>query len=92
MIDTVNEQEETMRGMAVSVFVIAILVSHGALAQDRGLSAFPDRNAKWQACYEQSRLLNRTRNLSLDDYRQEIKDARRSHMQTCMTRVEAKRD
>lgn len=92
MIDAVNEQEETMRGMAVSVFVIALLFSYGASAQEHGLSVFPDRSPKWQACYVASRLMHRTRSLSLDDYRQEIKDARRSHMQTCMTKVEAKRD
>jgi hypothetical protein len=81
-----------MRGMAISVFVTAILFSPGLSAQDRGLSVFPGRDAKWQACYEESRLMHRTRNLSLDDYREDIKDARRSHMRACMTKVQARRN
>jgi hypothetical protein len=81
-----------MRVPAVTVFVLAAAYSANLSAQDRGLSVFPGRDAKWQACYEESRLMHRTRNLSLDAFRQDIKAARRSHMEECMTKVEASRD
>ncbi|PVE24308.1 hypothetical protein DC522_11610 [Microvirga sp. KLBC 81] len=46
-----------------------------------------DRNARWNACYKETRLMYRTRNMSEQQYRVIIKDARRVHMRDCMARA-----
>jgi hypothetical protein len=78
-----------MRVIALFVLGFAGLLSGGASAQDwTSLSVVePDRDARWNACYKETRLMYRTRNMSEQQYRIIIKDARRVHMRDCMARV-----
>lgn len=78
-----------MRVVALFILGFAGLLSGGASAQDwTSLSMIElDRDARWNACYKESRLIYRTRNMSEQQYRVIIKDARRVHMQDCMARV-----
>ncbi|HZH10846.1 MAG TPA: hypothetical protein VEZ24_10820 [Microvirga sp.] len=45
-----------------------------------------DHEARWNACYKETRLIHRTRNMSELQYRDIVKVARRAHMQNCMAR------
>ncbi|WP_243369474.1 hypothetical protein [Microvirga solisilvae] len=75
-----------MRVVTVALLSLSSLIATGAFAQDwSGLMA-SDHEARWNACYKETRLLHRTRNMSEDYYRILIKDARRVHMQECMAR------
>jgi hypothetical protein len=76
-----------MRITTLSVLAAAALISGDAVAQEGGWASTAEGKARWNACYKETRQIHRTRNLSLPDYRQTIKDARRAHMQFCMTRA-----
>jgi len=76
-----------MRILTLSILAVAALACGNASAQDRGWADTPEGKARWNACYKETRLVHRTRNLSLPDYRAEIKSARKAHMQVCMTRA-----
>jgi hypothetical protein len=76
-----------MRHLTLSILAFAALTSGSVSAQERGWASTPEGKARWNACYKETRLIYRTRNLSLQDYRDEIKDARKAHMQVCMTRA-----
>jgi hypothetical protein len=76
----------TMRIAALALLSLSSFLSAGASAQDwNGLMA-TDHEARWNACYKETRLMHRTRNMSEEQYRVIIKDARRVHMQDCMAR------
>jgi hypothetical protein len=66
-------------------------MSGEALAQDWNTLMATNRQARWNACYKETRLMHRTRNMSGQDYRVIVKDARRVHMQDCMTRADPPR-
>lgn len=76
-----------MRHLSFCILAIAAVAASGASAQDRGWTSTVEGQARWNACYKETRLIFRTRNLSLSDYRAEIKDARKAHMQVCMARA-----
>ncbi|UVF17953.1 hypothetical protein HPT29_015665 [Microvirga terrae] len=76
-----------MRYFAFAILACTILASGSVSAQERRWAPSPEGKARWAACYKETRLIFRTRNLSLPDYRAEIKDARKAHMQLCMTRA-----
>ena len=76
-----------MRISTLSVLAAAALMSGNVVAQERGWASTPEGQARWNACYKETRQIHRTRSLSLPDYREAIKDARRTHMQICMTRA-----
>lgn len=76
-----------MRALALTVLIFAGFGSGGAAAQDLAPQAAVDQVARWNACYKETRLIYRTRNMSQDGYRQIIKEARRAHMGDCMTRA-----
>jgi hypothetical protein len=76
-----------MRILNLGLLAAAVLVSGSVSAQERGWASTPEGKARWNACYKETRLIYRTRNMSLADYRAEIKDARKGHMRICMTRV-----
>jgi hypothetical protein len=78
-----------MRVVVLSILGFVSLVSGGASAQDwTSLSMVePDRDARWNACYKETRLIYRTRSMSEQQYRVLIKDARKVHMRDCMARV-----
>jgi hypothetical protein len=76
-----------MRISTLSILAAAALISGDVLAQEQGWASSPEGKTRWNACYKETRQIHRTRNLSLPDYRQAIKDARRAHMQICMTRA-----
>ena|SRR5690349_6978442 len=76
-----------MRISSFLVFAAAALVSVSASAQQGGWTSTPEGKARWDACYKETRLIYRTRNMSSLDYRQIIKDARQGHMRDCMTRA-----
>jgi hypothetical protein len=75
--------------MRVLIFIVlgmAGLVAGEASAQDWKTLSAVDQEARWNACYKETRLIYRTRNMSGQSYRVMIKDARRAHMQECMAR------
>jgi hypothetical protein len=76
-----------MRVVALSVFAVAVIVSGSLSAQERGRVSTAEGKARWNACYKETRLIHRTRNLSLSDYRHMIKAARQTHMRECMARA-----
>ena len=76
-----------MRILSFCVFAIAVITAANASAQERGWASTPEGKARWDACYKETRLILRTRNMSTNEYRQIIKDARRSHMRSCMVRA-----
>ncbi|KLK95011.1 hypothetical protein AA309_00755 [Microvirga vignae] len=78
-----------MRVVALFILGLASLVSGGVSAQDwTSLSMIePSQDARWNACYKETRLIYRTRNMSEQQYRAIIKDARRVHMRDCMARA-----
>ncbi|QRM27908.1 hypothetical protein [Microvirga sp. VF16] len=76
-----------MRHLTLGILAVAALTSGGVSAQEHRWASAPEGKARWNACYKETRLIYRTRNLSLDDYRHEIKEARKAHMQVCMTRA-----
>ena len=76
-----------MHHLTLGILVAAALTSGSVSAQERGWASNPEGKARWNSCYKETRLIYRTRNLSLPDYRAEIKDARKEHMHTCMTRA-----
>jgi len=76
--------------MRATIFVamsLVVLVSGGALAQSLKSSSAVEQEARWDACYKETRLIYRTRNMSEEQYRVMIKGARKVHMQTCMARA-----
>lgn len=86
-----------MRALIVPALLISVLLPAGAMAQE--WAAFPgpqrrmmqDRDVRWNACYKETRLMYRTRNMSLNNYRSIIKDARHEHMRECMARPQLPR-
>jgi hypothetical protein len=76
-----------MRHITLGILALTVLTSGSASAQEQSWASSPEGKARWNACYRETRLIYRTRNLSLADYRAEIKDARKAHMQICMTRA-----
>ncbi len=76
-----------MRIFSFCVFAAAAMAASHAWAQEQGWASSPEGKARWDACYKETRLILRTRNMSTTDYREIIKDARRSHMRDCMTRA-----
>ncbi|WP_445502083.1 hypothetical protein [Microvirga sp. G4-2] len=78
-----------MRVTTLFILGFAGLASGDVSAQDwTSLSVVePDRDARWNACYKETRLIYRTRNMSEQQYRVIIKDARRVHMRDCMVRA-----
>lgn len=76
-----------MRFSTLCVFAAATLISANAFAEPGKWASTPEGKARWDACYKETRLIHRTRNLSSLDHRQIIKDARRENMHDCMTRA-----
>jgi hypothetical protein len=76
-----------MRLLSLTVFTLAALVSADVSAEPGQWAFTPEGKARWDACYRETRLNYKTYSLSLADYRQTIKAARRSHMQECMARA-----
>lgn len=76
-----------MRISTLCVFAAAAFFSMETLAQPGDWASTPDGKARWDACYKETRLIHRTRNMSTLDFKQTIKGARREHMQECMTRA-----
>lgn len=76
-----------MRILSLCALAASLLLPGSALAQSGGWASTPQGKARWDACYKETRLIYRTRNMSLSDYRATIKDARRGHMRICMTRA-----
>ena len=76
-----------MRFSSLCVFTVATLISANAFAQPGNWASTPEGKARWDACYKETRLIHRTRNLTSLDYREIIKEARRDHMRVCMTRA-----
>jgi hypothetical protein len=74
-----------MRHLTLGILVA--FISSGVAAQEHRLASTPEGKARWNACYKETRLIYRTRNLSRDDYREAIKEARKEHMDLCMTRA-----
>jgi len=77
-----------MRFLNFSVFAAATLICANAYAQPGSWASTPEGKARWDACYKETRLIHRTRNLSSLDYRQIIKVARKEYMRDCMTRAQ----
>jgi hypothetical protein len=86
-----------MRALILPAFIASILMPAGAFAQE--WAALPgsqgrmmqDRDVRWNACYKETRLMYRTRNHSLYNYRTAIKGARNDHMRECMARQQLPR-
>jgi len=76
-----------MRITVIAVSSLCCLLSAGAYAQDWSSLMTTDHQARWNACYKETRLIHRTRNMSDQYYRGMIKEARRTHMRDCMTRA-----
>lgn len=81
-----------MRAVVLLVLGFAGLVSGGASAESwTSLSMvdpqMSDHQSRWNACYKETRLIYRTRNMSEQQHRVLIKGARRVHMQDCMARA-----
>ncbi|MXQ12989.1 hypothetical protein GR328_16295 [Microvirga makkahensis] len=76
-----------MRSIIIIAMSLAVLAPGGARAQDWTPSLDSQREARWDACYKETRLIYRTRNMSQEQFRVTIKDARRKHMRICMTRA-----
>jgi len=76
-----------MRILTLFVFAAVAFASGDAAAQERGWASTPEGKARWDACYKETRLIHRTRNLSTNDFRRIVKDARQTHMRVCMTRA-----
>jgi hypothetical protein len=82
-----------MRALILPAFIVSVLLPAGAFAQEWAALPGPqgqmmqDRNTRWNACYKETRLMYRTRNRSLDNYRTIIKNARHDHMRECMARA-----
>ncbi|WP_414472290.1 hypothetical protein [Microvirga sp. M2] len=79
-----------MRAITVVAMIIAVLFPEGAFAQVRK-SPTGEQAARRDACYEETRLIHRTRSMSREPYRAMIKEARKLHMQTCMARATSPR-
>jgi hypothetical protein len=73
-----------MRSLAIGILAVAASISADVTAQEGGWVKGSER---WNSCYKETRLMYRTRNMSLSDFRAMIKTARRSHMRECMTRA-----
>ena len=84
---TIKKCEFEMRLLSLTAFTLATLISVGVSAEPGNWASTPEGKAQWDACYRETRLLHKTYSLSLPDYRQTIKSARRSHMRECMTRA-----
>jgi hypothetical protein len=86
-----------MRALILPTFIVSVLMPAGAFAQEWAALPAPqarmmqDRDARWNACYKETRLMYRTRNHSLNNYRAMIKDARYGHMRECMARAQLPR-
>jgi hypothetical protein len=86
-----------MRALILPAFMVSVLMPAGVFAQE--WAAFPgpqgqmmqDYNVRWNACYKETRLIYRTRNMSSNSYRSTIKDARHVHMRDCMARAQPPR-
>jgi hypothetical protein len=76
-----------MRILTFCVFAAATLISGNASAQPGAWASTPEGKARWDACYKETRLMHRTRNMSSLDFRRIIKEARRDHMRVCMARA-----
>jgi len=76
-----------MRFSTLCIFAAATFISANAFAQEGGWASTPEGKARWDACYKETRLIHRTRNMSSLDYRRIIKEARHEHMRECMTRA-----
>ena len=86
--DNTHTMSTDMRISFVCFFTAAAVVSTGALAQPGGWASTPEGKARWDACYKETRLIHRTRNMSTLEFKETVKDARREHMQVCMTRAQ----
>jgi hypothetical protein len=75
-----------MRVVVFMVLSLAALVSREASAQDWKSLSKVEREARWNDCYMETRLIYRTRNHSEQQYRVMIKDARRTRMSECLAR------
>jgi hypothetical protein len=80
-----------MRVVTLVFLAFGTLISSEAAATDWGTLMATEPQARWNACYKETRLLLRTRNMSEQQYRVVIKAARRAHMQDCMARAEPPR-
>jgi hypothetical protein len=80
-----------MRAISFIAMSLAVLVSGAASAQNWKSSSAVDSEDRWGACYKETRLIYRTRNMSEEQYRAMIKEARKVHMQTCMARATSPR-
>jgi len=80
-----------MRVVKLVVLAAAALLSREAAATDWDTLMSTNPQARWNACYKETRLILRTRNMSDEQYRVVIKAARRAHMQDCMARVDPPR-
>lgn len=76
-----------MRVVKLLVVAMAALLSGEAAAVDWDTLMATDPQARWNACYKETRLIFRTRNMSNEQYRVVIKAARKAHMQDCMARA-----
>lgn len=79
-----------MRAVTVVAMIIAVLFPEGTFARD-WKSPTGGQAGRWDACYKETRLIHRTRNMSQEPYRGMIKAARKLHMQTCMARATSPR-
>src|SRR5215207_9498247 len=86
-LDNTHTMSTDMR-ISTLCFFAAAAFSTGALAQPGGWASAPEGKARWDACYKETRLIHRTRNMSTLDFKQAVKGARRDHMQVCMTRAQ----
>ncbi|WP_457089527.1 hypothetical protein [Microvirga sp. P5_D2] len=86
-----------MRALILPTFIVSVLMPAGTFAQEWAALPAPqtrmmqDRDVRWNACYKETRLMYRTRNHSLNNYRAIIKDARYDHMRECMARPQLPR-
>jgi hypothetical protein len=76
-----------MPRLTLAILILTVVALGSVSAQERSWASAPDGKARWNACYKETRLIYRTRSLSLSDYRSEIKESRKAHMQFCMTRA-----
>jgi hypothetical protein len=76
-----------MRILFLSIFAVTAVLSVNANAQEGSWASTPEGQARWNACYKETRLIHRTRNRSTLDFRAMVKDARKSHMRVCMARA-----
>jgi hypothetical protein len=76
-----------MRILSLSIVAVTALFTVSAAAQESGWASTPEGKARWNACYKETRLIHRTRNMSTLDFRAMIKDARKDHMRVCMARA-----